>query len=168
MRFRRPESGRLAKIPHRPGRMKRGCSRNSSRAKQFFYLPRRTFMATEGYLLRVWRSKHAAVKKTIGLLECTLGLNMLESCTRESVEKLLRTNQNEAKLYCEIIQKLEHKGKAVRQPTGPGFVSFCRDLQRWRRGGDSIPRSVVAVLVCRPLHCYSKQGAYFYFAELLA
>src|ERR1700678_3396930 len=70
MRFRRPESGRLAKIPHRPGRMKRGCSRNSSRAKQFFYLPRRTFMATEGYLLRVWRSKHAAVKETIGLLEC--------------------------------------------------------------------------------------------------
>jgi len=35
---------------------------------------------------------------------------MLESCTRESVEKLLKTNQNEAKLYCEIIQKLEHKG----------------------------------------------------------
>src|ERR1700678_4254997 len=107
MRFRRPESGRLAKIPHRPGRMKRGCSRNSSRAKQFFYLPRRTFMATEGYLLRVWRSKHAAGRETIGPHVCTLGLNTLESCTGESVEKLLRTNQNEPKLYCENTQKLE-------------------------------------------------------------
>ena len=66
-------------------------------------------MATEGYLLRVWRSKHEAVKESIGLLECTLGLNMLEKCTRESLEKLLKTNQDEARLYCEIIQKLEHK-----------------------------------------------------------
>ena len=66
-------------------------------------------MATEGYLLRVWRSKHAAVKESIGLLECTLGLNMLEKCTRESLERLLKTNQDEARLYCEIIQKLEHK-----------------------------------------------------------
>jgi hypothetical protein len=78
-------------------------------AKQVLPFAKEAIVATEGYLLRVWRSKHAAVKETIGLLECTLGLNMLEKCTRESLEKVLKTNQDEAKLYCEIIQKLEHK-----------------------------------------------------------
>jgi hypothetical protein len=34
---------------------------------------------------------------------------VLESCTRLSVEALLKKNQDEAKIYEEIIQKLEHR-----------------------------------------------------------
>jgi hypothetical protein len=66
-------------------------------------------MATEGHLLRVWRSKHAAVKENISLLQCTLGVHVLESCTRMSVEGLLKKYQDEAKIYEEIIVKLEHR-----------------------------------------------------------
>jgi hypothetical protein len=66
-------------------------------------------MATEGHLLRVWRSKHEAVKENISLLQCTLGVHVLESCTRLSVEGLLKKYQDEAKIYEEIIVKLEHR-----------------------------------------------------------
>jgi hypothetical protein len=66
-------------------------------------------MATEGHLLRVWRSKHEAVKENISLLQCTLGVHVLESCTRMSVEGLLKKYQDEAKIYEEIIVKLEHR-----------------------------------------------------------
>ena len=66
-------------------------------------------MATEGHLLRVWRSKHEAVKENISLLQCTLGVHVLESCTRLSVEGLLKKYQDEAKIYEEIIVKLDHR-----------------------------------------------------------
>jgi hypothetical protein len=66
-------------------------------------------MATEHHLLRVWRSKHEAVKENISLLQCTLGVHVLESCTRMSVEGLLKKYQDEAKIYEEIIVKLEHR-----------------------------------------------------------
>jgi hypothetical protein len=66
-------------------------------------------MATEGHLLRVWRCKHEELKENINLLQCTLGVHVLESCTRLSVEALLKKNQDEAKIYEEIIQKLEHR-----------------------------------------------------------
>jgi hypothetical protein len=66
-------------------------------------------MATEGHLLRVWRWKHEALKENISLLQCTLGVHVLENCTRQSVEALLKKNQDEAKIYEEIIEKLEHR-----------------------------------------------------------
>jgi hypothetical protein len=66
-------------------------------------------MATEGHLLRIWRCKHEELKENISLLQCTLGVHVLESCTRLSVEALLKKNQDEAKIYEEIIQKLEHR-----------------------------------------------------------
>jgi len=66
-------------------------------------------MPTEGKLLLAWRLKCANVRENIRLLECTLGIPTLQNDTRLAVEKLLRENQDDAKLYDAIIGKLEHK-----------------------------------------------------------
>jgi hypothetical protein len=66
-------------------------------------------MPTEGKLLLAWRSKLGNVKESVRLLECTLGIQTLDGETRTAIEKMLRANQDDARLYDAVICKLEHK-----------------------------------------------------------